>query len=391
LLGGDLVRAASDPTPYRRDGATWTAFGALFAFGIANAMLGPALPYVRRAEHISYFVAGLHQAAFAIGGLTAGALAARARTKASRRRTICGGLTGAAVAAIGLGYGPSLAWTLAAALAVGFFAVTALIRLWAALADQHGQHRAVAMTEGEVAVSFAGILTPLLIGGLAASALTWRFSFAVVAVVLLLAAGGSLLGPEGPAPVASSRQVKVRRHGSRRGLVVIFAIVALEFTLSFWAATYLQDDVGLARGTAVTLVSALYAANLVGRLLASRLARRVASVPLLTAALTVAMVAMPILLTAHDATMAVVGLAVAGTGIGATFPLASALLLGGSALTADEALGEILTIAGIGEIVGPVFAGALAQATSLRIGLLTLPALIVLGAAGLRITARGSG
>jgi len=31
-------------------------------------------------------------------------------------------------------------------------------------------------------------------------------------------------------------------------LVVVFAIVALEFALSFWLASYLNDDVGLAGG-----------------------------------------------------------------------------------------------------------------------------------------------
>jgi hypothetical protein len=62
--------------------------------------------------------------------------------------------------------------------------------------------------------------------------------------------------------------------------------------------------------------------------------------------------------------------------------------VGASALTADEALGEILTVAGIGEIVGPIIAGAIAQATDLRAGLLTLPALIVIGAAALAVARR---
>ncbi|MBV9047688.1 MAG: hypothetical protein JOY58_05445, partial [Solirubrobacterales bacterium] len=46
---------------YRRDAFTWTAFGALFAFGYLNALLGPSLPYIRSAEGISYLVGALHQ------------------------------------------------------------------------------------------------------------------------------------------------------------------------------------------------------------------------------------------------------------------------------------------------------------------------------------------
>ena len=169
---------------------------------------------------------------------------------------------------------------------------------------------------------------------------------------------------------------------------MIFAIVGLEFTLSFWAASYLHDDVGLARDTAVAMVSGLYAANLVGRVLASRLSRRIGPLRLLAAALAVALVAVPLLLTAHGPVTAGLGLAIAGIGIGATFPLAASVHVGASPRTADEALGEILTVAGVGEIVGPVVAGALAQATDLRVGLLVMPALIILGAVGLASVVR---
>lgn len=384
-----LPQTDERPGTYRRDTATWTAFGALFAFGVANTLLGPALPYLRHAEHLSYVAAALHQAAFAVGGLTAGVFAARAGSPHDRRRTIVVGLCAAAIASLGLGYGPLLAATLVAALALGFFATTALIRLWAALADAHHQHRAVAMTEGEVAVSLAGVLMPLVIGGLAATVLTWRFSFVVAAAILVVAAAAAGVGLVGPAPSSPATDAHAARgRRSLRTLVVIFAIVALEFTLSFWAASYLHDDVGLARDTAVTMVSGLYAANLVGRLLASRLARRIGPLRLLAAALAVALVAVPLLLTAHGAVTAGLGLAVAGIGIGATFPLAASVHVGASPRTADEALGEILTVAGVGEIVGPVAAGALAQAIDLRVGLLVMPALIILGAAGLASVAR---
>ena len=89
--------------------------------------------------------------------------------------TIGLGLGGAGLAGLAIGYGGTLPVTLAGALLMGLLATAALIRVWAALADLHGARRAVAMTEGEVSVSLAGIFTPLLIGGLAATALTWRF------------------------------------------------------------------------------------------------------------------------------------------------------------------------------------------------------------------------
>jgi len=67
-----MSRVSGEHPGYRRDRTTWAAFCALFAFGFMNAALGPALPYLRETEGISYVTGALHQAAFAIGGGLAG-------------------------------------------------------------------------------------------------------------------------------------------------------------------------------------------------------------------------------------------------------------------------------------------------------------------------------
>jgi MFS family permease len=85
---------------YRRGRFTWAAFVALSAFGLLNAVLGPALPYLRSEEHISYLVGALHQVAFAVGGGVAGLLAARALVRAGRRAVIAAGLAGAGLAGL---------------------------------------------------------------------------------------------------------------------------------------------------------------------------------------------------------------------------------------------------------------------------------------------------
>src|SRR3954471_16353559 len=90
--------------PYRRDAATWAAFGALLAFGVLNAGLGPVLPYLRATEGISYLAGVLHQVAFAIGGGLAGLLAAAAPERPRRDVAIAVGLAGAGVAWLGIGY-----------------------------------------------------------------------------------------------------------------------------------------------------------------------------------------------------------------------------------------------------------------------------------------------
>jgi fucose permease len=373
---------------YRRDRVTWVAFAALFAFGVLNAVLGPVLPYLRRTEGISYLVGALHQVGFAIGGMTAGILASR--STAPRRRAIVAGLIGAAVAGLLLGYGRVLPLTLLAAVLVSGFATAAMIRVWAVLADLHRPHRAVAMAEGEIAVSLAGIATPALLSACVATALGWRFSFVIAFVLVVIAAAvvARTRLPEVSRPRSSDRggggDDAASARGERHTLATIFAVVGLEFTLSFWAASYLHDDVGLAAGTATVLVSVLYAANLAGRLVASRLARRLQVVTVLRICLATALVGAPILLAADNVGVAALGLAVIGTGIGGSFPLASSLHVAASGRPADQALGQILTVAGVGQISGPLVAGAVAQAVNLRLGLLVLPALVVLAAVTVR-------
>lgn len=376
---------------FHRNRFTWAAYGALLAFGFLNAVLGPILPYLRAVEGISYLVGALHQLAYAMGGGVAGLLAHRDRL--GRSATIRLGLVGAALAGLGVGFGDAAAITLPATLAMGFLNTSALIALWAALSDAHRGHRAVAMTEGEVAVSLGGIVVPLLVAVLASTALTWRFSMVIGAAVIGVAVLwiGAVRVPERepavppaetPHPDASSPALGRRFQPL---LAVIFSIVALEFGLSFWLASYLNVSVGLERGPAVALVAALYGANLLGRLLASRLARRVEAVHLLAIALIATMVGLPILIGAQAAGPATLGFVIAGMGIGALFPLTSSLHVGRSRRTADAALGQILVVAAFGQTFGPLAVAAIAQVTTLRAGFLVLPALVLSAAAALRL------
>lgn len=383
--GASHVDSEEQRTAYRRGTLTWVCFGALFAFGFVNSVLGPSLPELRAAEHISYIAGALHQVAFAVGGGTAGLLVARLTARVARRAVICAGLLAAGLAGVLLAYVNLLPASLVAAFLMSFFGTSALVRVWALLADVHGSRRTVAMTEGEVAVSSSGILTAALVGGLAASPLTWRFSFVVGAVLVVAAAlAVALVDVPEPRPARAERP---RRRTIRLPptLVVVLGVVGLEFALSFWLASFLHDDIGVRRSLAAAMVGGLYAANLVGRLAASRLSRRVKALPLLVATLLLALGGVPVLLLARSAAVAGLGLTLLGAGGGAMFPLVSSLHLGASRLGSDGALGEVLSVAAVGQVLGPLLVAVVAQGTSLRVGLLALPALAVVALAGLTV------
>jgi predicted MFS family arabinose efflux permease len=69
------------------------------------------------------------------------------------------------------------------------------------------------MSEGEVSVSLAGILTPLLIGALAATTLSWRFAFVLGAATAGLAALWAWRARMPPQPPAApSRRAGTLAH-----------------------------------------------------------------------------------------------------------------------------------------------------------------------------------
>ncbi len=378
-LNESTEQGASAPPPYHRDAVTWAAFGSLFGFGILNAVLGPVLPFLQAELSLGYLMGSLHQVAFALGGGTAGLVAASGRSHLSRRTTVVVGLTGGGLAGLGIGFGPNIVVTVTAAYVVSACATSALIAVWAMLADVHAGHRAVAMTEGEIAVSLAGVATPVLVGVLAATALSWRAAFVAAAVVALMASGAVLLVGM-PEPSATRPLTSGVPRRLPPTLLTIFAVVALEFVLSFWLASYLHDEVGLSAGRAASTVALLYAAHLVGRIVTSRLARRVSPRPLIAMALLAVLLGSPALLSDGRPSLVLVGIAVVGAGTGATFPLASALHVQASPRGVDGAMGQTLTVAAVAQIVGPLGAGVIAQVADLQIGLLLVPAFAILAA-----------
>ena len=263
-----------------------------------------------------------------------------------------------AVASIGLGYAGAYPLTITAAFLMSLLGTSATIRFWAALADQHCGGRTVAMTEGEVSVSTGGIIAPFAISGAAATMLGWPSAFLVGTAAAAATVLASLIIPIPAGTTATPNQQPQGRPGKRRHrlpptLIVIFAVVALEWSLSFWLASYLHDDVHTSSGLAASIVSVLYAANLAGRLVASRLARHMTAGRLLALCLAVACCGLPPLLAASGPIAAAAAVAVTGLGIGATFPLTSSLHVAANSGTSTSAIGQVMATASLGQLAGP--------------------------------------
>ncbi len=321
-----------------RTPSTWLAYLLIGYFMYVQASLGPIIPFLREDLSLGYGAAGLHFGAFALGVLFTGLLGDRPARLLGRRRTLWIGAAGMAAAALGIAAANTALVSLLATLAAGFCGSLLIMSAQAALSDLHGGWRAAAISEANVAAGATAILAPLLVGVFARTEIPgWRG--ALICGVLLLVAISIFLGR---APVPSASQASSspdEREARKTGPVltnvfwgwcaVIFFCTSIEWSVAYWGASFLEGEAGLAAADAATLMGAYFVALLLGRILGSRLARRVRAGKLLVGSVILAaagflpfwlapLVSSP---TLAGVAVSVAGLFVAGLGIGNLYPL----------------------------------------------------------------------
>lgn len=358
------------PVPrFARDRFTWLAYLMLAYFAYQQAALGPLMPFLRDELHLSYTVGGLHLSAFALGMVLAGLLGDALVQRWGRRRVFWGGGAGLALGSLLFVAGHHPALTIASALLMGAPGTLLLIEVQATLSDRHGAQRAIALTESNVAASLAAGLAPLLIGNLERAGIGWRG-----ALILGVLGWGALawrghavpIPPHTPRPLVTGRAARLPAAFWAYWLVV-FLCVAIEWSVIFWGADFLETSVGLRKVDASTLMSVFFAAHLLGRAAGSRLARRVpVGALLLTAALIAVAGFLPFWL-ASATPLNIAGLFVAGLGIANLFPLT--LSAASNIVTreqADVASSRVTLASGLAILIAPQILGALADALTLK-------------------------
>ncbi len=331
-----------------RTRATWLAYLLLGTYAYLQSAPGAIVPFLRAELGLGYAAAALHLTLFATGSLVAGATSPAAERRLGRTGATWAGAGGLCAAALALVAGRSPAVTLTAALAMGWLGTWVLVAVQSALADEHGEGRAVALSESNVLASAGALAVPAVVAGAETAGLGWRaailVAIAAFAALALANRGVPLVDgtPPGPAGAAGAAAAPGAGAGAGGrlprgvwpGIALVSAGVAAEWCIGFWAATFLQEEVGLAPAVAVGATTGFYAAMLAGRVAGSVLARRVGAVPLLGAALLVAAAGFPVFWLAGDPVVAVAGLALVGLGLGDVFPLSIALAMAAAAATA---------------------------------------------------------
>jgi MFS family permease len=291
--------------------------------------------------------------------------------------------------AIGLTQGDSAGVTIGSVLVMGVGAGLLLVTIQAVLADHHGERRAVALTEANVAASLGYLV---LIGALAITAATnlgWRAALlASLALPLFVWLGNRRLPVEAPQALPGTVTRLPAVIWVAAG--IMFCTTAAEWSVIAWGATFLEDNAAVSADGAVTLMAGYFGGVVAGRILGSRLTRAHDPARLFGVAILVAAVGFAVLWPSTTAAQSLVALLLLGVGLGNLYPLGTAVTIALAPGQAALASGRVVAMTSLAGILAPLVVGPLADATSLATALLVVPVLLAIGAVGLALIARRS-
>jgi MFS family permease len=289
--------------------------------------------------------------------------------------------------AIGLTAGGIAEVTVGSVLVMGVGGGLLLVTIQAALADHHGELRAVALAEANVAASIAYVV---LIGALSLTAALhagWRIALlASLAVPALAWWSNRRLAIAAPPPsrVAHGRLPRVFWIAA----AMLFCTTAAEWCITAWGTTFVAGAADVSTDTAVALMAGYFGGVVAGRMLGSRLARRHDPARLIALALGVSAAGFAILWPSTAPAQALAGLALLGIGLGNLFPMGMSVTVALAKDRAALASGRAVAMTSFAVLLAPLTVGTLADATSLKAALGVVPAILALAAAGLTLVRR---
>jgi phosphoglycolate phosphatase-like HAD superfamily hydrolase len=362
---------------------TWLTYGMLSCCGFVQGSLGPATSFLRVELGFGYTVASLHLSGFAAGMVLAGVGAPHLPDFVRRRGLFWGGGVGLAAGTIFVGVSGNAVESVLFALLTGVVVCCAVMAIQAALAEHYpdANARTTALTEANLGGSVGSICGAVCLSGFAATWLGWRAALLLPAIlvgILFLVYRHEPLGTLGTLCAPAAARPVLRARFWRFWALLVLG-VGIEWSVTFWAVSYLEDGVGMSSAAATMATAALFGAIVVGRLAGSRLTRRRPADQLLRQALTITMIGTGMLLLPPLVpSFNLLGLLVTGIGIANLFPLALSLGLDAAPEHRDWASATCTAAVGAALVVFPLLIGPLADRLSILLALrIVLFALIV--------------
>ena len=354
---------------FHRDRFTWLAYLSLAVYGYFLNVLGPITPFLKEELQLTYTVSSFHFTAFAIGILLIGLGGHLVIQRIGHQRSLWLGLFGMSLSALLLLTGRSSVITIGASFLMGLVGSLILAIVPAALSDQHGEMKAVALSEANVIASLFATSAPLLVGWFAHTGGGWRLALGIMAGIPILMFLG--LG-RNSSPTATS--VAEESAQSDKPLPLLFWLywvgivlgVSVEFCMVFWSADYLEQVLGLIKADAAQAVSLFLAAMIVGRILSSRLVQRFSTRAVVTVSIVAAGIGFLLFWRTDNIFVGLSGLFITGLGVASLYPLILSLAINASNGNTVQAGARATLASGTAILALPLALGGLADAVGIR-------------------------
>jgi predicted MFS family arabinose efflux permease len=363
----------------RWDRLTVTMVLAFFVL-VAGLSVGLVLGELRDELGLSGVVAAAHGSTFGLGLLLMGAVGARLVDRVGRVvafwSTCAVIVVGVAILCVGRQWWVTLVGTAVAGVACALLVLLAP----GIVADHHGEGWVHTYAAVNGVPGVAGVAFSLVIGAALAAGISWRAPY--LGLTLLFALVLVVVGRATALPVGGSTSVSsialLRQGSTRRPVFDVVHAVLAEFPLGVWAVTVLKEVGGASSGAAAALGAVWGLSIMTSRLSLSRLTTIAGP---WSSALGYGAVAIGSALVwlGPGLPVRVLGLVLAGLGVGPTYPLAVERLY--ARVDADTvSLGALTAFAsGLAITVGPLLLGIVADVVGLRHAVLLVTVLALAG------------
>lgn len=377
------------PQTFNRDRFTWLAYMLLAFYAYYINVLGPITPYLKDELNLSYTVGSLHYTAFAVGMLCVGLAGHVVIEALGRWRSLWLGALGLSLGVFLLISGRTEVITIGAAFLMGSLGSLTLAIVPSALADLHGEHSAIALSEANVVASLVSVAAPLMVGRLADLVGGWRVPLAIVALApLALRLGFGKVAVPAAASAAAAAGAPGKSAASAAAKkplpawfwvywAAIVLAVSVEFCLLSWSADYLEKNLGMLQSDAAQAVGLFMLGMILGRLAGSRLVQRFSAHTLVIGSAGIAMGGFLLFWLSGQAALGLAGLLITGLGVASLYPLILSLAMNTAKENTVQASARTTLASGTAILALPLTLGRLADAFGIQAAYGVVLALLV--------------
>ena len=354
---------------FHRDRFTWLAYFALAFYGYFLNIFGPIGPYLIPKFHLTDAVYGLHLTAFAAGMLLIGFAGHLPIRRMGRWASLWVGMAGISMSALLLVVGKNPIVTISASFLMGLIGSLILAIVPSALADQHGEMRAVALSEANVISSLIASAGGVIVGWSANLTGSWKPALGIVALTPLLLF--LTLGKNASLKTTSTPAERTQSSQNLSSLfwaywIAIVLAVSVEFCMVSWSASYLERVSGITKASAAQAASLFLIGMIVGRAAGSRLVQRFSTPRVILASILIAGTGFLIFWRLENIAFVLSGLFLTGLGVASMYPLLLSLAIGAANGNTDQASARATLASGTAILILPWVLGSFSDAVGIR-------------------------